>query len=74
MKNFILRFSDVLGLSLQPMEVDTDFATKVEDLIERRQEARKNKDFSGADNIRDELTKLGVVVEDTPNGPVWRKK
>ncbi len=74
LKNFILRFCNVLGLSLQPIEVDEDLGAKVEALIARRQEARKNKDFAEADKIRDELTELDVVVEDTPNGPVWRKK
>jgi cysteinyl-tRNA synthetase len=44
---------------------------QVEDLIARRQEARKAKDFSLADALRDELVQLGVSVQDTPQGPVW---
>lgn len=73
-KNFIVRFADVLGLSLQTVELDTDLSARVESLIEKRQQARKDKDYAEADRIRDELTGLGVVVEDTPDGPVWRKK
>ncbi|TFV73349.1 cysteine--tRNA ligase [Blastococcus sp. CT_GayMR19] len=39
--------------------------------LEQRQAARARKDFSAADAIRDQLTALGVVVEDTPQGPRW---
>jgi cysteinyl-tRNA synthetase len=39
--------------------------------LEQRQAARARKDFSAADAIRDQLTNLGVLVEDTPQGPRW---
>jgi cysteinyl-tRNA synthetase len=39
--------------------------------LEQRQAARARKDFAAADAIRDQLTALGVVVEDTPQGPRW---
>ncbi len=39
--------------------------------LEQRQAARARKDFPAADAIRDQLTALGVVVEDTPQGPRW---
>jgi cysteinyl-tRNA synthetase len=39
--------------------------------LEQRQAARARKDFAAADAIRDELTNLGVSVEDTPQGPRW---
>ena len=45
---------------------------QIEDLINQRNEARKNKDFETADEIRDKLTKLGIEIEDTPNGTIWR--
>ena len=45
--------------------------------IKRKIEAaigkRKEKDFKRADEIRDELTLLGIVIEDTPEGTIWRK-
>ncbi|WP_320006414.1 cysteine--tRNA ligase [Maridesulfovibrio sp.] len=44
---------------------------KVEELVSARQEARKNKDFSRSDEIRDELIELGIEVKDTPMGAVW---
>ena len=39
--------------------------------LEQRQAARARKDFAAADAIRDQLTHLGVSVEDTPQGPRW---
>jgi cysteinyl-tRNA synthetase len=39
--------------------------------LDQRQAARARKDFAAADAIRDQLTNLGVSVEDTPQGPRW---
>ncbi|MXW75740.1 MAG: cysteine--tRNA ligase [Acidimicrobiaceae bacterium] len=52
-------------------ESDSD---KIEALVAARSSARDSKDFAEADRLRDELTALGVVVEDTPNGPVWHRR
>ena len=41
-------------------------------LLERRDRARSDRDFAQADEIRDKLTELGVVIEDTPAGARWR--
>ncbi|MBD3425739.1 MAG: cysteine--tRNA ligase [Candidatus Omnitrophica bacterium] len=71
--NYVLRFADILGLSLNPVKVDQDESKMIEELIARREEARKNRDFKSADRIREELAERGVTVEDTPKGPVWRK-
>ena len=38
----------------------------------QRDQARANKDFSTADAIRDQLTEMGVTLEDTPQGTRWR--
>ncbi len=46
---------------------------KIEELISKRTEAKKNKDFESADKIRDEISKLGVSIMDTPQGVVWEK-
>jgi cysteinyl-tRNA synthetase len=48
-----------------------EIADQVEKLISQRTKARLAKDWSEADNIRDQLTSLGVVVTDTSDGPVW---
>ena len=44
---------------------------KVDELLARRIAARQEKDWAGADEIRDQLTELGVTVQDGPTGSVW---
>ena len=46
----------------------------IQTLINLRNEARKAKDFKGADAIRDRLAEAGVLLEDTPDGTTWRLK
>jgi cysteinyl-tRNA synthetase len=53
--------------------VDPELAAWVEERIEARQAARKARDFAQSDAIRDELAGRGIVVEDTPQGPRWKK-
>ena len=68
----VLAMAEVLGFNLdQPREIDADFAARVESLIELRRQARAEKNFSRADEFRDELTKLGVTIEDTANATTW---
>jgi cysteinyl-tRNA synthetase len=43
----------------------------VSGLLERRAEARANKDFAAADAIRDQIKAAGIEIEDTPDGPRW---
>jgi cysteinyl-tRNA synthetase len=47
---------------------------KIEEQIARREQARKTKSWSEADRIRNELQAMGVVIEDTPEGAVWKVK
>lgn len=51
-----------------------DLDAEVEALIQKRGEARKNKDFATADKIRDDLGARGIVLEDTPQGVKWRRE
>ena len=48
-----------------------EIAEQVETLLSERSTARANKDWPRADEIRDQLNALGVVVTDTADGPVW---
>ena len=61
----------VLGLLYEKKADSLD--AEIEALIEKRNEARKNKDWAAADKIRDELKARNIVLEDTPNGVKWRK-
>ncbi len=59
-------------LSILP-EVNGEVDEEIEKLIEERNQARKNKDFARSDKIRDELAAKGIVLEDTPDGTIWKK-
>ena len=63
--------TDVLGLLYNRKSNDLD--SEIEALIEKRNEARKNKDWATADRIRDDLKARGILLKDTPNGVTWTK-
>lgn len=52
---------------------DKDLDGEIAELIEQRQQARKNKDFATADQIRDKLKSMNIILEDTPQGVKWRR-
>ncbi len=70
----VIDLASALGLAADAAgpTAGTDDAA-IEDLVSRRQAARAAKDWAAADSLRDELSALGVVVEDTPAGPIWRR-
>ncbi|MFH1546911.1 MAG: cysteine--tRNA ligase [bacterium] len=72
----ILDFDKVFGLRLDDSEikVDSDLKQKVEKLVKEREEAREKKEWDKADSVRDELVKMGVEIEDTPEGTKWTIK
>ncbi|MCB6569347.1 cysteine--tRNA ligase [Eubacterium limosum] len=67
-------FKELTGvIGLAAKEKETDLESEVEALIAQRQEARKNKDFALADEIRDALLAKGIILEDTREGVKWKK-
>lgn len=67
-----------LGLLAEPPPGELEDAPAEEDpridaLLAEREEARRRRDFASADRIRDELAAEGVAIEDTPQGPRWRR-
>lgn len=62
-----------LGKPLGILQKSTkgNLEAEVEELIAKRQEARKNKDFALADKIRDDLKERGIILKDTPQGVRW---
>ena len=69
----VVEWADALGLKVEAAEQASDGDGAIEDLVVRRQAAREAKDWAAADSLREELSELGVVVEDTPAGPVWHR-
>ena len=71
----LLELSGVLGLQLEKPKKETgEIAPFVELLLEIRQELRKQKLWSLSDMIRDRLAELGITLEDTKEGTIWRWK
>ena len=71
---------DLLGLLCNDPEewfaghVDGDTSSEeIEALIAKRNEARANKDWAAADGYRDQLTEMGITIEDGPQGTTWRR-
>jgi cysteinyl-tRNA synthetase len=67
----IQKFDSVLGL-LKRDELILDEEVKA--LIEKRIQARRDKDFKLADQIRKDLENKGIILEDTPAGIKWKRK
>ncbi|RDU22518.1 cysteine--tRNA ligase [Anaerosacchariphilus polymeriproducens] len=62
---------DILGIMVEKEEEILD--TEIEKLIEERQNARKEKNFGRADEIRDTLLEKGIILEDTREGVKWKR-
>ncbi len=73
-KTFILESLKKIDSILGILKEDDYIDDKIKEMIEKRQEARKNKDYKTADEIRDILSKMGIIIEDTADGIRWRKK
>ncbi len=63
--------TDVLGIIIEKKEEMLD--EEIEAMIEKRQAARKERNFALADQIRDELLARGIILEDTREGVKWKK-
>jgi cysteinyl-tRNA synthetase len=61
--------TDWFATQIAPDDVD---AAQVEALIAARAQARADKDYAAADAARDELTAMGVAIEDTADGTIWK--
>ena len=64
----VINLAGALGMAVEGAEAGD---VGIEELVARRQSAREARDWAAADALRDELSAMGVVVEDTPAGPVW---
>ena len=70
-KNALKRFDSVLGVIYVKEEA---LDSEIEELIEKRVQVRKEKNFGESDRIRDQLLDMGIILEDTPSGTRWKRK
>jgi len=68
----MLKFDSVLGLNLDKAE-KKELTQEEKQLIEDRETARAEKDFTKADELRDKLKQKGIILEDTKEGVRWKK-
>jgi cysteinyl-tRNA synthetase len=72
--DMLVTLCEVLGINSNEEEANSDVdVEKIEALIAKRTEAKKNKDFDTADAIRDELAEMGITIKDTRQGVQWFK-
>jgi len=69
----MLRFDKVLGVVGEVKEEER-LPEEAEELVKKREEARKVKDWKTADSIRQRLKAMGITIEDTPQGTRWKIK
>ena len=69
--NTIEKLCDILGIITEKKEEILD--SDIEALIEERQAARKAKNFARADEIRDQLSSMGIILGDTREGVKWKR-
>lgn len=80
-RDVYLEMAEIIGIFEQPLPVEAEEKSDEPALVDSlmkiilslRQEARAAKNWTAADKIRDELKAAGIVVEDTPQGAVWKK-
>ena len=68
----VRELAGVLGIELRAVAPEAD--AEIDALVEAREAARRAKDWAEADRVRSELSRRGIVVEDTPRGPEWRRE
>jgi cysteinyl-tRNA synthetase len=71
--DLMMKFDKVLGVIGEVGE-EQELPKEAEDLIRKREEARKDKNWKAADEIRQQLRAMGIIIEDTPQGLKWRSE
>ena len=75
-KEKLILIGSVLGILQDESfnKISDELRNQIEELILKRDKAKKNKDYEEADKIREELLNLGIEIKDTSNGTVWKLK
>ncbi|MEK6715659.1 MAG: cysteine--tRNA ligase [Candidatus Omnitrophota bacterium] len=74
LSRYVIVKAEVIELRVSSGDVSVRTESDIDSLIEKRNKARKNKDFAISDKIRKELEEKGVILEDTKEGTIWRRK
>jgi len=72
----LLKMDSVFGLGIEDAgkkDAEPELDSEIEQLIEERQQARKEKNWKRADEIRDRLKEMGIELQDTPQGVKWKR-
>lgn len=64
----LANLSGILGIQFGKKE---DLSEEIKAMVEKRDQARADKDFATSDELRDKLKEMGVILEDTPQGTRW---
>ena len=67
--SFIQKIDDLFGLKL----MKEDISDELKNIITQREKARDDKDFSRADELREELLKSNISIRDTQQGTIWSR-
>ena len=71
MQEQLTRWLEIFGIILSE---DEAIDQEIEALIEERNQARKDRNFARADEIRDLLKSQGIKLDDTPQGTTWKRE
>lgn len=69
----LMKWDSILDVLREDYKDDSDSAW-IDNMISKREEARKARDWAAADEIRNGLLEKGIVLEDTPHGTIWKKR
>ena len=73
-RDLFIKLEDVLGIENRKKTDDSIDEDLINKLIDERKEAKKAKDFKKADEIRDKLSEMGILIKDTREGTKWELK
>ncbi|MBK8394010.1 MAG: cysteine--tRNA ligase [Leptospiraceae bacterium] len=71
--SYFTKINGLLGI-LEFTKIEESIDLEIENLIEQRQTAKKEKNFALADSIRKDLLEKGIILEDSPTGVKWKRK